>query len=565
MKRTLGVAALAALFLLGSMTPTPVAAKRPGTGGGGTTCPTTVTTAAQLQSALDCANPGATITLRQGTYEGSFTLRYKPTELEADGVTPKRITIQSELADLLGDGRVRPAKDIYMAWLKVPAGSSSPVVITELKTLADGTRRAASHYRFTGIKFFTDQWVNKLVVLGSGTERLVQELPGDISFDRSYFAGSPGEGTKQGLVANGNGIVVTNSYFKDFKDTANDAQAIIIWNGGGPFIIENNYLEGSGENMMIGGGDPTIPNLVPSDAMIRHNHFFKPTAWTFETSTQPGSASGRKWRVKNLFELKNAQRVMVDGNVFENNWIQADQQGFAILLSVRNQTGGAPWSRIADVTFKNNVIRNSIAGMKFLATDDTFSSGQLDTVLVQNNVFVNINANAMPGTDPGDRAGRLIQVMNPSTTPIDIGLTVDRNTAFSTAEASFSVWQKLAGYAFTNNVVRHNACTNAVGNNCGISGDGTLPGNDTLSHWFVAGTASVSGNILYAAGADRTATYPVGNSFPATVTFGSSIDLVTGKPSAGTTANYTVVGASGKGADWSVVKTHEAAAISGQP
>jgi hypothetical protein len=298
-----------------------------------------------------------------------------------------------------------------MAWLTVPLRSTAPVLVTELKTLPDGTTRlAASHYRLAGIKFYSNQWVNQLVKLGPLTEKLVSELPEDISFDRSYFAGSAGEGTKQGLVANGRSIVVTNSYFKDFKDTANDAQAIAMWNGAGPLRVENNYLEGSGENMMVGGGDPSIPNLVPSDITIRGNYLFKPLAWVTETSSQK-AARGRKWRIKNLFELKNAERVLFEGNVLENNWIQADQQGFAILFSVRNQSGGCPWCRIQHVTLSYNLVKNSIAGLKFLATDDTFPSGQLYDITISNNLLVNINANAVPGTNPGDRAGRLIQIM----------------------------------------------------------------------------------------------------------------------------------------------------------
>src|SRR5207247_5465886 len=155
-------------------------------------------------------------------------------------------------------------------------------------------------------------WVAHLVNLGSGTEREVAELPFDITFDHSYFAGSGGQGTKQGLVGNANNLVVSNSYFKDFKDTANDAQAIVIWNAAGPFLVQNNDLEGSGENIIVGGGDPTITNLVPSNLTVTTNYFFKPTAWTSETSTQKGASFRKTWRIKNLFELKNARDVVVD-------------------------------------------------------------------------------------------------------------------------------------------------------------------------------------------------------------------------------------------------------------
>ena len=43
------------------------------------------------------------------------------------------------------------------------------------------------------------------------------------------------------------------------------------WNGPGPFLIENNYLEAAGENVMFGGSDPSIANLVPSNITIRRN------------------------------------------------------------------------------------------------------------------------------------------------------------------------------------------------------------------------------------------------------------------------------------------------------
>ncbi|HKG22692.1 MAG TPA: hypothetical protein VKC34_12405, partial [Blastocatellia bacterium] len=67
-----------------------------------------------------------------------------------------------------------------------------------------------------------------------------------------------------------------------------------------------------------------------------------------------------RWSVKNIFELKNARRVLVDGNLFENNWVDG-QNGTAILFTVRNQEGTAPWSVVEDVTFTNNVLRHTAA------------------------------------------------------------------------------------------------------------------------------------------------------------------------------------------------------------
>ena len=56
--------------------------------------------------------------------------------------------------------------------------------------------------------------------------------------------------------------------------------------------------------------------------------------------------------VKNIFELKSARRLLVEGNIFENCWLAA-QGGWALQFTVRNQDGAAPWSTIEDVTFEN--------------------------------------------------------------------------------------------------------------------------------------------------------------------------------------------------------------------
>ncbi len=146
---------------------------------------------------------------------------------------------------------------------------------------------------------------------------------------------------------------VVDSYLSDFHETNTDTQAIASWNGSGPFKIVNNYLEGASENVLFGGADPGIPNLVPSDIEIRNNYFNKPLTWKVDDP----SYAGIQWNVKNLLELKNAQRVLVDGNVFEHNW-QDGQTGFAILVTPRNQGGTAPWSVTQDITFTNNIVRH---------------------------------------------------------------------------------------------------------------------------------------------------------------------------------------------------------------
>jgi hypothetical protein len=79
---------------------------------------------------------------------------------------------------------------------------------------------------------------------------------------------------------------------------------------------------------MFGGADPSLRNLVPSDITIRHNYMTKPLEWR-----------GSRWTVKNLLELKNARRVLIESNVFENNWVAA-QTGYALPSSRKSGRPG---------------------------------------------------------------------------------------------------------------------------------------------------------------------------------------------------------------------------------
>src|SRR5206468_10431435 len=218
-----------------------------------------------------------------------------------------------------------------------------------------------------------------LVQLGSGTDTSAAALPYDIVIDRSYLHGNDSGNYRRGVALNGARLAIVDSYLANFHDSNTDSQAIAGWNGPGPFKIVNNYLEAASENIMFGGGDPSIANLVPSDIEIRRNHLFKPTAWR-----------GVWAAVKNLFELKNARRVLVEGNVFENTW-QAAQDGYAILFTVRDQDGRAPWSTIEDVTFQKNIIRHAGSGLDILTADDPNVSRNMKRILIRDNLFDDIS------------------------------------------------------------------------------------------------------------------------------------------------------------------------------
>src|SRR6185436_6052648 len=112
-----------------------------------------------------------------------------------------------------------------------------------------------------------------ILVLGDATTAQAGDsMPHDHVVDRCYIHGDAARGQKRGIALNSASTIVVGSYISDIKSTSQDAQAIAGWSGPGPFLIENNYLEASGENFMLGGALPAVNGLVPSDLVFRRNH-----------------------------------------------------------------------------------------------------------------------------------------------------------------------------------------------------------------------------------------------------------------------------------------------------
>jgi hypothetical protein len=127
----------------------------------------------------------------------------------------------------------------------------------------------------------------------------------------------------------------------------------------GPYKIVNNFLEASGENLLFGGGEAT---KTPTDIEIRHNHLFKPLTWMPGAPGFVGGEDGHPFIVKNLFELKNAQRLLFEGNVLEGSWGGFSQTGLAILLTPKNQNDSCPLCRVNDVTIRYCKISHVASG-----------------------------------------------------------------------------------------------------------------------------------------------------------------------------------------------------------
>ena len=390
------------------------------------------------------------------------------------------ITVRTAGDDgLPGDGeRVSPANAGALAIIR-PSGSGAAI-----KTAA-----GAHHWRLMLLEVQgerrrrSDHARRRLQC----AERHWPRSPHDLVVDRLYIHGDPAKGQKRGIALNSASTTITGSYIADIKLVGQDSQAICGWNGPGPYTITNNYLEAAGENVMFGGSDPAVPNLVPADITISGNYVTKQVSWRTE-----------KWSAKNLIELKNARRVQIADNLFENNW-EGGQPGYAIVFTVRNQDGKCTWCQVDHVTFERNIVRHTAAGIKILGWDNNHPSQQTQAILIRANLFYDVDSKAWGAGG----SGYFVALTDGAR-----DITVDHNTVML-VNASGVVQidgPPVLGFVFTNNLTKSG--------NYGIAGTGHGSGNSAIAA-FLPG-ADITRNVIAGAQAGQ---YPGGNSFPAVAQF----------------------------------------------
>jgi Secretion system C-terminal sorting domain len=432
----------------------------------------------QLQQAIQTATLGTTILLEQGVeYTGPFDLPEK----NGDGWIIIRTAINDNLLPATNE-RINPETAPVLAKILAKPGLSA------LKT-----KPRAHHYYFLGIEIEATDFSWNVVEIGNG-EKNIDDLPHDITFDRVYLHGHKTMGSRRGIAMNGRRIAVVNSWLSDFKEVGFDSQAICAWNGK-TFKVVNNYLEGAGENVMFGGAKPSIVDLLCSDIEVRHNHFYKPLSWRVGDP----SYAGTHWSVKNLFELKNADRVWIQGNIFENNWSDA-QTGFAILFTPRTEAGSCPWITVQNVTFEQNIVRHTGSAFNISGRDGNYSIIHANRILLRNNLIEDLNGNTWGGS------GRTLQILNGVH-----HLTVNHNTFINPLGGTF-VNADGPNYPNENFIYINNITSNG---DYGLHGSAKGTGNPALNFYFPS--AEFHHNVLTDGGASNggiVSNYPAGNFFP---------------------------------------------------
>lgn len=253
--------------------------------------------------------------------------------------------------------------------------------------------------------------------------------------DGCRILGDPIKGARRGVVANGDGdCAIVQCYIDDCFGPypGNDTQAIIAWDMAPGLLIEDCYLSGGTETIMIGGADPKEASRDPRNITIRGNTITKKPAWQTQLIG-----------VKNTIELKNARHVLIENNDISQSWGLHGQDGYAFVATVRNQDGKDPTASIQDVVFRNNRVTQAGAAINILGMDNNHQSEPMARITIDGNTFTDIDAKLHAG------ATKLILI---TAGPNDLAITNNRFVSVGhTSTIYFVSGPPLQNFTFTGN------------------------------------------------------------------------------------------------------------------
>jgi hypothetical protein len=486
-----------------------------------------------LQAALNSASCGDTIQLQTAaTFSGIFKFPAKScddshwiivrTSADDSALTAEgsRLTpCYAGVSSLPGRPALHCASaNKVLAKLVMPTTGNGPIVFAS----------GANHYRLIGLEVTR--------VAGTGIVYSLSSVAhggtaNNLIFDRVWLHGTAQDETNKGVDLGGTSYVsVIDSYLTDFHCiaiTGSCTDAHAIGGGGGnpvgPFKITDNFLEASGENVMFGGAQSTT---TPADIEMSRNHFFKPMTWMPGQPGYVGGANGNPFIVKNLCELKNAQRVLLEANIMEGSWGGFSQKGYAIVLTPKNQAGPngsnlCPICQVTDVTIRYNSISHVGAGLQIAnaLSDNGGVALAGERYSIHDITIDDIDAVKYLGS------GRVAEVMMGPAPPLR-NVSINHITAFAPwglLSIGGPLGAQMTNFTFTNSIVSAGSypiwSTGGGASNCAYFDRPLITFNACFGPFSFARNAVIGSPSAYAPSA-----WPAGNVFSATTSTTQFVD-----------------------------------------
>ena len=420
------------------------------------------------------------------------------------------ITLKSSFLGNLPRGiRVNRSDLSNVATIKSPLNNLNLSVLrTELKSPTSGqcntsqTCLPAHHYRLQGIQFMVDVgtlpngYYENIVALGTDDDIQNEEseqahhliMDRCLLYVEDYSSTNPNpQPVKNGIESNAKNMSILDSHFSGINIPGAESHALNAYNSTGVWTISNNYFEAGSINLLIGGANPKIPNAVVQDVEVRRNRFHKPLEKRF-------LPYDHRWSAKNNFEIKSGKHWLIEENLFDGNWIGADQRYLVNFNALADDTG--PQTTVQDIQFSGNIIKQGPAGILIARVPGSYNNVPLTTrFLISNNLLTELGGTeyGLPGCQAFDceAAGQGFVVSH-----IPSNLIVRHNTMIVRQSIMVLSGTNFQPMVFKDNITNHGTVYQD-GWGYGIKGDGVNSGCPSIDFNLPGCSQVQSGGIAY--------------------------------------------------------------------
>lgn len=232
----------------------------------------------------------------------------------------------------------------------------------------------ASGYRFIGIKFRPHPSESRISgyfmtmgQFGSGQNNVTKE-PSGIIFDRCVWAFGTTQVKGALVLCCRNSAVIgcwigecfsfntdrlatsaglgfcdppANTQIDQRTWSWSDVNGILVANSSGGILIENNYIDATGINVMFGGGAQSVGTNI-ANCVVRRNYITKNEAYYNARALAVVNGNINDCTIKNLWECKNGLYFVIEDNVFRNSYDYVGQGQNGQVFVPKNQSYGSP-------------------------------------------------------------------------------------------------------------------------------------------------------------------------------------------------------------------------------
>jgi hypothetical protein len=166
--------------------------------------------------------------------------------------------------------------------------------------------------------------------------------------------------------------------------------------------------------------------------------------------------SGTNWAMTNMTEFKSGQRMLIEGNIYENSFNSWTSQivnpVYSLEFAATNGNGASnnnSWNFVGDVTVRNNIFRHVALGIgvtRWIVLDPPYYPQPSARFWIHDNLFYDVHGG---GGSSGD-------AFYPFSGPLDV--TIEHNTVDQSASP---IWGTAQGNSADNFIFRNNLIKNA--------------------------------------------------------------------------------------------------------